>query len=216
MSKKPKHHKQTMPPEMPVPKLGKPKPLPGPEKPKRQIDWAKIKHDWMTTGLSLMDLSSKYDIPYFEIRARYNMGRWYTEVGDLEKTTDKKLGELRAAKAERTAHHVALMDEQVLALSQRALDKIEKAFEVMQDPQTKEDITTIISLMQDAATAVRSVHTNARLSGGKPTEIMRHDIYATPDEVARLEKELGFIRNKPSTTKSKPGTVAGSKPPQNT
>ena len=193
--------KQAMPPELPVPELGKPAPLPGPEQTERKIDWAKIKHDWMTTSLSLMDLSHKYDIPYFEIRARYNMERWYNEMGDLEKTTDKKLAEIRIAKAERTAQHVALMDEQVLALSQRALDKIEKAFERMQDPETKEDISTIINLMQDAATAVRSVHNNARLSGGKPTEMTRHEINATPEEVARLERELGFIRNKPPTQK---------------
>lgn len=193
--------KRAMPPELPTPELGKPEPMPGPEQPARKIDWGKVKHDWMTTSMSLMDLSHKYEIPYFEIRAKYNMERWYSEMGDLEKTTDKKLAEIRIAKAERTAHHVALMDEQVMALSQRALDKIEKAFEVMQDPQTKEDISTIIGLMQDAATAVRSVHNNARLSGGKPTEITRHEINATPEEVARLERELGFIRDKPATPK---------------
>lgn len=205
--------KQALPVEMPVPELGKPAPLPGPEESESKIDWGKVKHDWMTTNMSLMDLSSKYEIPYFEIRAKYNMERWYSEMGDLEKTTDKKLAEIRTAKAERTAQHVALMDEQVLSLSQRALDKIEKAFEVMQDPQTKEDIDAIITLMQDAATAVRSVHTNARLSGGKPTEITRHELAATPEETARLEKELGFFRNKPSVEKGESGTMAGTKPP---
>ena len=194
--------KQAMPPEMPVPELGKPEPMPGPEQPERKIDWAKIKHEWMTTSLNLLDLAQKYDIPYFEIRARYNIERWYSEMTNLEKTTDKKLAEIRIAKAERTAQHVALMDEQVLSLSQRALDKIEKAFGAMQDPQTKEDIGTTISLMQEAANAVRSVHNNARLSGGKPTEITRHELTATPEDMARLEKELGFIRDKPSAKKA--------------
>ena len=208
MSKK---NKGKLPPELPTPKLDKPAPMPGPEQ-ERKVDWAKIKHDWMTTSQSLMDLSEKYGIPYFEIRSRYNMERWYSEMTELEKATNKKLAEIRVAKSERVAHHVALMDEQVLALSQRALDKIEKAFERMQDPETKEDIASIIGLMQDAATAVRSVHTNARLSGGKPTEITKHELNITPEEVSRLEKELGYFRNKSSDEKGQPGSVAGTKP----
>lgn len=90
------------------------------------VDWNLLKDEWVTTDASLGDLAKKYNVPAWKVSDVYVRERWKIAKDDYDLLLKRSHDEVLRARAEYTAQKIALLDNQVLHVSGKLVDEIEK------------------------------------------------------------------------------------------
>lgn len=171
------------------------------------VDWAMLKHEWVTTGISLTELADKYELPYYAVRNHYNRDKWKDALHSYNGMVKEAYEKVLAEKAQNLASRVAILDETVVAVSERMMNLIESQiidleYKAEADPEV---IKTIVTTIKSASEALKNCHYNVRLANDQATSILEgrgFESRVSEEERIRLEKEFMFLKRNEDTIRS--------------
>lgn len=166
----------------------------------KAIDWALMKHEFITTSISLHNLSMKYGVKYVQLKAKYYNENWAQQAKEYAAEIDQHIVQIRKNRASEIAEKIAIIDDRVIGLSEGILDQIDEvliknnASIESSDSSLKESISTIKAATQ----AIKEAYMTIRLAGGKSTSMVEfHTALDIPDEEKqRIEDELNYLSAK--------------------
>ena len=187
-----------------------------PLKRKNRDDWDIIRHEWVTTDVSLSDIAEKYGISFNLIKKKYNQQKWSEELKKYKNYVKEEYDLAMREKARSLASRVSQLDEAVLSASEKIIEIVEENLQKVSYSDSEEIIDTadedspkasasdkveslkqIATALKIASEALKNSHYSIRLAGDKATEIIdsrnSHSVDLSDEEKSRIEKELGLI-----------------------
>lgn len=110
-----------------------------------QVDWIKIKNEYINTNISQRKLSEKYQIPYQTIRDRAIKEKWFDKQKIQRSKIEAKLAQKTAEKI--VTARVTYIDK-ILSLSQKATEYISDAMKQLKDENGNIDTYKLRQLVQ--------------------------------------------------------------------
>lgn len=186
-------------------------------RPQTDTDWDSLREEWIRTNISLAGLSNKYEIPMCTVRKHYYSEDWTNQLREYKGMIAEELQISRREKAKEIASRVDMMDETVLAVSERLIDVISEHIENLDDNK-RQATREILGVLKVASDALKNAHHNVRLAGDKSTSIVEssNEHSLSKDDEKRIEDEFGFISKKRIPKEESSKAVAGNKPSQDT
>lgn len=169
------------------------------------IDWESLKYEWITTDASLSDIARKYELTFNQVRNAYQQGNWTEELKKYKNYQQEEWELVLRAKAQKTAHRIAELDEAVLTASERIIEIVQENLSKVKTVRDISKLKSISVATKIASEALKNSHYTIRLAGDKSTSIVEEKKEVTfmfdEEEKARIEKELGIIGETTTTQK---------------
>jgi hypothetical protein len=166
----------------------------------KAVDWALMKHEFITTNISLHNLSLKYNVKYITLKAKYYNENWAQQAKEYAAEIDQHITQIRKNRASDIAEKIALIDDRVIGLSEGILDQIDEVLNKnnasieSSDASLKDSIATIKAATQ----AIKEAYLTIRLAGGKSTAMVefQNSLDIPDEETQRIEDELNYLSAK--------------------
>ena len=189
------------------------------------VDWLALREEWVTTGISLQELSKKYRLNYFTVRSYYYRHQWAYHLSQYREQVYDSVKKIREIKAEELGARLAKVDERVVGLCETVLDAMEENIDATLEYKSSPsgdrdaiDVKEAVLTLKSAVDTIQKLHASVRLAGGGVTGKL--DLNLLPelseDEKSRIADEFEYLRAKPKVTISVPYSLVGDKSPQDT
>jgi len=170
-----------------------------------KVDWILLRDEWITTNVSLPILAKKYGLKFRQVREMYEYQRWADDLRAYQAEIEDKLALRRSDKAQAIVDRLSVIDDQIVDLSEKAVDFLDTLIDDTIKDRNKESdklsIRDAIINIKMAVDTVKNAYGNIRLAGGKSTInmglIVEPDL--PPDELKRIEEEFKFLQSKDVT-----------------
>lgn len=177
-----------------------------PKKKMEHADWDALKHEWVTTNISLMEMADKYGLPHYAVRNHYNRDGWKDALHEYNGMVKEAYENVLAEKAKCLAERVATLDETVVSVSEKMIGLIEsKMIDLEHEAELNADeVKTVVATIKSASDALKNCHYNVRLANDQATSIMEGRGFESrmdDEERARLEREFAILKRDEGTIK---------------
>lgn len=187
------------------------------------VTWEMLKSEWVTTSISLYDLSQKYGIAYGAINRAAKAQDWRGAAEEYNAKVRGKINEIMEEKIKIRADKLKALDDAAIGISERLIEMVDDAISKL-DMDRPEDVSKIVkyqAALKSASETLRNTHGTARLAGDRATNIIKTDNSESmlPEDRARIEKELGLFGHSGDQSLSEDlssSDVAGTEPSQDT
>lgn len=164
---------------------------------KQQTDWELLKHEWVTTDITLSDLANKYGLAFTHVRQQYHKNKWSEELKKYKNYVQEEYDLAMREKARNLASRVSELDEAVLSASERVIQIVDENLQKVKTAKEINSLKQISIALKIASEALKNSHYTVRLAGDKATEIVdsrnSHSVNLTEEEKERIQQELGLI-----------------------
>jgi hypothetical protein len=164
---------------------------------KNKTDWEILKHEWVTTDVTLSDLANKYELSFTAVRNKYQQQKWSEDLKKYKNYVQEEYDLAMREKARNLASRVTQLDEAVLSASERVIQIVDENLQKVKTAKEVNSLKQISIALKIASEALKNSHYTVRLAGDKATEIVdsrnSHTVDLTDEEKIRIEQELGLI-----------------------
>jgi len=170
------------------------------------MDWDSLRHEWVTTNISIVGLAEKYGLSVTSVRNHYNRYNWKYELKKFHNMIDEAYDKALEEKAKEIVDRATELDAVILSASEKIASVIEDQIndliqEVTIDENGNRPVLTklddISRTLKVASETLKNAHYNIRLASDRATNIVQQDANVisplNKDEENRIEEELGLM-----------------------
>jgi len=153
---------------------------------KNKTDWEILKHEWVTTDVTLSDLANKYGLSFTAVRNKYQQQKWSEDLKKYKNYVQEEYDLAMREKARNLASRVTQLDEAVLSASERVIQIVDENLQKVKTAKEVNSLKQISIALKIASEALKNSHYTVRLAGDKATEIVdsrnSHTVDLTDEE----------------------------------
>jgi len=169
-----------------------------------EMDWDALRHEWVTTNISVVGLAEKYGLSVTSVRNHYNRYNWKDELRKFHNMIDEAYEAALEKKAKQIAERAIELDavilkssEQIAGLIEMQINELNHNISCGNDEVTLEKLDSLAKTLKVASETLKNSHYNIRLASDRATSIVKEDENKInplgEDEQSRVERELGYI-----------------------
>lgn len=171
------------------------------------INWDTLRHEWVTTNISIVGLAEKYELSVSAVRNHYNRYNWKDELRKFHNMVEEAYETALENKAKEIVDRAVELDAVILKASEQIASIIENQVNELTKELEDEDnqgsmitrLDEISKTLKIASETLKNSHYNIRLASDRATSIVKEDENTirplSEDENERIDKELGIIGN---------------------